>query len=434
MTLRSRPTRGVVMSRLAGAVGLLALTLAIGCSEEPAASSAAAIDAVAASAPARTPAAATPAAPPEVGRVLAHVNVLAGEIGNRAAGTAGERRAADYVASSLRAAGYDVAVEPFTFDLRFDTSSVTLADGALKALALTGSPQGEARGGVVMAGLGRPDDFSLRDVRGKVVFVDRGSLPFGQKAANAEGAGAVALIVVNNEPGQFRGSLGEARVSIPVLAVDRSARGRLLAASQAGEAVTVTAAAGSRQTPSQNVVGRGGGACEVYLGAHYDSVPEGPGANDNASGTAMLLELARVHRRPGLCVVAFGAEEYGLWGSQAYLKQHGTAGARFMLNFDMVGKVTGPEIVGEPGLQERVLGLLKQAGKTGFHAGQFPPFASSDHASFVSSGIPAVTFYSGDDPLIHDPADTVANVDRASIETMLAAGDLAISGLLGAAR
>lgn len=389
---------------------------------------------VASSTAASTSTSTPPPTKPDPDRVLAHVKALAGDIGIRAAGTDGEKRAAEYIASALRDAGYTVAVEPFTFDLRYDLSAVRFADGPLKALALTGSPEAEASGVLVMAGMGRPEDFGLRDARGKVVIVDRGGVPFGQKAANAQGAGAVALIVVNNEDGQFRGTLGDAKVSIPVVGVERAERTRLLAVAQAGGTLAVAASAGSRQTPSQNVVGRNGEKCEAYLGAHYDSVPEGPGANDNASGTAMILELARTHRRAGLCVIAFGAEEYGLWGSQAYVKQHGTAGVRFLLNFDMVGKVTGAEIVGEAALQEKVLGLLKQAGKTGFRTGQFPPFASSDHASFVSAGIPAVTFYAGNDPLIHDPRDTLANVDRESVETMLTAGDLAITGLMAAPR
>ena len=390
--------------------------------------------AAASSTPASTGTAALLPAKPDPDRVLAHLKVLAGDIGIRGAGTDGEKRASEYIAATLRDAGYTVAIEPFTFDLRYDTSTVKLPDASLKALALTGSPEAEGSGPIVMAGTGRPEDFGLRDVRGKVVVVDRGGIPFGQKAANAQGAGAIALIVVNSEDGQFRGTLGDVKVTIPVVGVERGERARLLALASGTSTLTVTAAAGSRQTPSQNVVGRNGDKCEAYLGAHYDSVLEGPGANDNGSGTSMVLELARTARRPGLCVIAFGAEEYGLWGSQAYLKQHPTTGIRFLLNFDMVGKVTDAEIVGDVGLQEKILGLIKQAGKTGFRAGQFPPFASSDHASFTAVGIPAVTFYAGDDPFIHDPRDTIANVDRASVETMLAAADLAIAGLLPASR
>ncbi len=406
----------------------VALLLA-GCSEQEAIPQAAAAAVQTTVATSTSPTAVPPSkADPE--RVLAHLKVLAGDIGTRVAGTDGERRAAEYIATALRDAGYTTVMEPFTLDLRYDLSDIRLTDGSLKALALTGSPEAEARGALVMAGMGRPEDFSLRDVRGKVVVVDRGVIPFGQKAANAQGAGAVALIFVNNEDGAFRGTLGDVKASIPVVGVERAERARLADLAQAGGTLTVAAAAGSKQTLSQNVVGRNGEKCEAYLGAHYDSVPEGPGANDNASGTAMILELARTNRRPGLCVIAFGAEEYGLWGSQAFVKRHPMAGVRFLLNFDMVGKIAGAQIVGDPALQEKVLGLLKQAGRTGFRAGKSSPFASSDHASFVLAGVPAVTFHSGDDPLNHDPRDTTANVDRASIETILAAGDLAISGLM----
>jgi len=83
--------------------------------------------------------------------------------------------------------------------------------------------------------------------------------------------------------------------------------------------------------------GSAGVRCEVYLGAHYDSVPAGPGANDNASGTALLLEVARVHRADRVCVVAFGAEEIGLFGSRTFVDEHDVSGARLMLNFDMAG-------------------------------------------------------------------------------------------------
>ena len=415
---------------LLGVAGLL-----IACSEEKPAAVTATTEATqaAAAAPSASPTS-TVSSTPDPDRVMAHLTALAGTIGVRAGGTDGERRASDYIAQSLKDSGYQVAVEPFSFDLRFDTSAVRLPDGNVTALALTGSPQVEGRGAIVMAGMGRPEDFALRDVKGKVVLLDRGVVPFAQKAANAQGAGAAGVVVVNNEDGQFRGTLGDTKVTIPVVGVERGQRTRLQGLASSGATVTVVSAAGSKQTPSQNVVGRNGDKCEVYLGAHYDSVPEGPGANDNASGTSMILELARAMKRPGMCIIAFGAEEYGLWGSQAYIKQHGVAGVKFMLNFDMVGKVTGAEIVGDVSLQENILNLIKQAGKTGFKAGQFPPFASSDHASFVSAGIPAVTFYSGNDTLIHQPGDGLANIDRASIETMLTAGELVINGLMPTAR
>ena len=58
------------------------------------------------------------------------------------------------------------------------------------------------------------------------------------------------------------------------------------------------------------------------------------------SARETLLEIARTHRLPGLCVVAFGAEEIGLFGSAAFVEQHDVAAASFMLNFDMTAKLS----------------------------------------------------------------------------------------------
>ena len=126
-------------------------------------------------------------------------------------------------------------------------------------------------------------------------------------------------------------------MSVGIRLHDGNDAGRLRGA--LGQSVSVTASGGTRTVTSQNVVGRRGATCRAYIGAHYDSVPEGPGANDNASGTATMLEIARVRGTDGLCAIAFGSEEVGLRGSQAFVPQHLAGGARFMLNFDMTGRI-----------------------------------------------------------------------------------------------
>jgi aminopeptidase YwaD len=213
-----------------------------------------------------------------------------------------------------------------------------------------------------------------------------------------------------------------------VLAVAREDRAALEAA--LGETVTAQANATAREERSQNVVAREGERCRLIIGAHYDSVTAGPGANDNASGTATMLELARVHRTDGLCAIAFGAEEIGLFGSRAYVQQSDLAGLEYVLNFDMTGKLTGGTIVGTQTLQQKVLDLLRAEGEVPLRAGSFGARTSSDHASFIDAGIPAVTFNSGNDEFIHTEHDDMDNVDRDSLRTMLAAGDVAVRGLL----
>ena len=365
--------------------------------------------------------------PPEVDRVLAHVRVLAGTIGIRAAGTDGERAAAKYIAGVLDAAGYTTAIEPFTFTTRFDDSRVEIAGAVIEGSLLDGSAKGGVAGLVVAAGTGKPEEIAAVDVRGRVALIRRGEIPFAAKAANARGGGAIAVVIANDRTGPFGGTLGSAAVDIPVVGVEGGAWDTLLA--EAGKSVTVRAESGTRSLNSQNVVGRRG-ECRAYIGGHYDSVPASPGANDNASGTATMLELARARTAEGLCVIAFGAEELGLHGSQAYVEQHAMTGTKFVLNFDMTGILDRPMIAGDEALTASILKILAKRPDQRLKAGKFPPFASSDHVSFTAVGVPAVTITSGDDRSIHTPRDTAERIDRESLAFILGAGDATLEALL----
>jgi aminopeptidase YwaD len=373
-------------------------------------------------------------APVEVdaARSLAHVRVLAGDIGVRQAGSPGERRAAEYIRDQLRSFGYTATIEPFTVDVPSDESRVLEVPDApqgVEAVAMAGAPDGEARGRLVQVGLGRPEDLEGRNLAGAVAFADRGVTPFREKALNVQRAGAVALVVANNQPGPFRGTIAEGseRVTIPVVGVTSDDAELIDEVLGRGGLLTVRALRKREPYQSQNVVARPSAeACTAYVGAHYDSVPQGPGANDNASGAASMLELARTHRVPGLCYLAFGAEEVGLVGSAAFVREHRVGSERFMLNLDMLGKVTAPEMAASPddvtswALAERASRAAATAGRA-IPRGTFPAFASSDHASFARAGVPAVTVHSGDDGLMHTPQDTVANVSVDDLRLMLRA-------------
>lgn len=368
----------------------------------------------------------------DVANVTSHVEMLAGTIGIRAAGTDGERAAADYIAGVLDDAGYDTAIEPFPISTRTDGSTVEVAgeDVSVRPFFMTGSATAQVAGPLVYAALGSPADFAAVEAEGRIVLLDRGVLAFGEKARNAELAGALAILVANNEAGRYNGNVGSRSATIPVLAITRAEGERLRPFADAGTTAAVRASIDVIEAESQNVVGRAGETCRFYIGGHYDSVPAGPGANDNASGTALILELARVHRIDGLCVIAFGAEEIGLRGSQAYVAEHGVDEAVFMLNFDMAGRLDDALIIGDDALTALLLPVVD-----GFpiRAGQFPPFASSDHVSFLDAGVPAVTITSGDDPLIHSAGDDTANVSTEALTTMLEVGERALTSALTAA-
>ena len=362
----------------------------------------------------------------DVGRAFEDTRVLTVDIGIRSAGTDEEREAADYIAAQLRDAGYVVDIEAFDTTYRGDHSSIE-AEGegpALQALALGGSENGAARARLVYAGLGAPEDFEGLDVRGAIALLDRGVIPFRDKARNAQDAGAAAVVVVNHDRGLFGGTLGaQSGVTVPVLGVAGQAGEALRALADDGTPVTVTADVGRQSVTSHNVVGRNG-ECRAYLGAHYDSVPYGPGANDNASGTALIIELARTNRVDGLCVIAFGAEEVGLLGSQAFVDAHDVSGALFMLNFDMVARIgqranDGPRFVpGNIALAERGASVADRLGY-GIPVGEFPLGASSDHVVFEEAGVPAITVHSGGSEFIHTSRDTMDTVFREDLAIFL---------------
>lgn len=391
----------------------------------------------------------TPAPPPEAGsaasprpeadsaassvdRVAEHIDALSGEIGIRSAGTEAERDAANYIAGVLEAAGYATTIEPFAVSTNIDGSEVGVDgdDVAVRPFMMNGSATSVASGPLVYGALGAPEDLAGLDVDGRVLLLDRGILTFGQKVRNAELAGAAAVIVANNEPGIFSGSLGGRPAAVPVVAISQQEGALLRPLADAGATATVRAAIDTLEGESQNVVGRSGDLCRFYIGGHYDAVPVSPGANDNASGTAMILELARVHRVDGLCVVAFGAEEIGLVGSQAYVAAHDLKSAIFMLNFDVVGLLDGAIVIGDRALSDL---LLAATDELPIRSGRFPAFASSDHVSFLNAGIPAVTITSGNDAAIHTPGDDIAHLSREALTTMLEVGDRVMQAALSAA-
>ena len=170
-----------------------------------------------------------------------------------------------------------------------------------------------------------------------------------------------------------------------------------------------------------------GERCEVIVGGHHDTVPGAPGANDNASGTATVLELARAFAAdgldPGLCFATFGAEESGLHGSQALaarLQHEGTL-PRLMVNLDVTGIGTSVQVIGSPQPAQRALELARQLGIPA-ERDELPANAGSDHASFARLGVPVVFFTSGDFQGIHSPADVAERVDPAELDRV---GDLA---------
>jgi aminopeptidase YwaD len=357
-------------------------------------------------------------------RALAHVTHLAGAIGPRDAGSPSSERAAAYIAASFAAAGLQVERQPFTFPQFQERQAALRLDGQpVTAHALVYSGSGEVSGPLVWAGFGRPDDIP-HDVAGGVALIERGAgVPFRDKAAAVAHAGARAAVIFNSGQGGFAGSL-QTPAAIPVVAISGDDGRRLREVVQNGPHdahLVVDASVDERRTENVVATRPGSGDTVVVVGAHYDSVPISPGANDNASGTAVVLELARVFAGSSgnatIRFVAFGAEEVGLLGSAHYVDGLSTderARVVAMLNFDMVGVGDDVQVGGDDALAARVRDLAAQAGLS---VGRIDDgfLQRSDQGPFLAAQIPAVFFSVSDDPNYHTPDDVAAHISPARL-------------------
>lgn len=240
-------------------------------------------------------------------RARRHIEALA-NFGPRVTGTVNEGRAAGYVADQFRAMGLPVVIEPVAFE-SFESSRIELRIGGedFTPAGLGMDPYGE--------GLAYSGAFVVLEPRS----------PSSWPAASAVTGKAVVTWEAGDPSLHFRILALQPRFIIDLARADldrvRNLKDRELSLTVHGELVRGT---------SRNVVahiGANAPAPQIIVGAHLDAFHESPGANDNASGVAALLELARriegleIPEGTGLTFIAFGGEEAGLLGSRHYVTQ-----------------------------------------------------------------------------------------------------------------
>lgn len=338
--------------------------------------------------------------------------------GNRALGTSGYLRSVEYVEAKLRGAGYAPVRQQFTATM-FESKSHHLRAGGSdiesEVLGYSGAtPAFTAPVAQVPTGDTTPgcqvSDFPA-STRGSIVVVSRGVCPFADKATNAKKAGARAVVVVNNEAGALQGTLGEDVVNaLPVVAVTQDLGSRVRSAGS----LSIDVAAVTKRVKTWNVLAEtysGLPNSVVMLGAHLDSVTEGPGINDNGTGTASVLQAALTMTAfaPVKNKVRFafwGAEEEGLIGSTHYVDSLSAAQRSTIkryLNFDMLGSHNGGYFVYDGDGSSRIKGAY--AGPRGSGAIEKVLFdylsakgvrpepsgfdGRSDYDAFANAGIPS---------------------------------------------
>lgn len=420
--------------------------------------------------------------------------------GARPAGSEGHAAAADFVADALRTAGFEVELQNVDLPVFRQTGPSTLEitgpgarafDDLHDFKAMLFSPSGEVTAPLFAlgfnpeakaedaAGLGcSPEDWT--DVpAGVVVLVQAGSCRRHDVVVQAQAAGAVGIVTSYpawSRDGVLRPTLiNPADIRIPAIGATAQVGLALNDAAARGASVHVAVHASSESGSSVNVIGEtpwGDPAHVVMLGGHLDSVVDGPGMNDDGSGTMTVLGIAKALASTtgmgggdsGLSApawkvrVAFWTgEEIGLWGSRGYIDTlTSTSAITAYLNFDMVASPNGVRLVYDGASTVRPqqslviqalftraldgLGLTWQTASLG---------GSSDHASFDQAAIPTGGLFSGanerktqsqadlfggiagaaEDPCLHLPCDTTDNLNRTLLGELGRAGAWVVGAL-----
>jgi hypothetical protein len=331
------------------------------------------------------------------------------------------------------------------------------------------------------------DDYAGIDVKDKIVVVMRYEPPsfavkegnhgltrhsqLITKAINARNHGAKALVLVNGKLGdgeedlltRFGSVSGPGDVGIIFAQVKNAvadewlkAAGKSLpelqeqinssskpASFELGGAQTAALVVSIKTTRAivNNVLAYLPGKTDEYvvIGAHYDHLGRGnfdslapsqigqlhPGADDNGSGTAGVLELARMlaplkgQLRRGILFQSYAGEELGLLGSAAWVKTptRPLDKAVAMLNMDMIGRIKDQKIfIGGVGTGSTLKAAVEHAAANSEFKIEYSPggYSSSDHTSFVAKKIPVLFFFSGLHSDYHKPSDTWEKINPES--------------------
>ncbi|NUR06236.1 MAG: M20/M25/M40 family metallo-hydrolase, partial [Nocardioidaceae bacterium] len=416
-------------------------------------------------------------------------SIAAANDGTRASGTSGYAASRDYVVSTLRAAGYTPKVQTFDFPFFKENRPSTLRQVSPDATTYTNpddfatmtySASGDVNGQVVPV----DTDLTATDAStsgceaadfagfpaGAVALVQRGTCTFGAKVQNAADAGAAAAIVFNRgttgNTGAIAGTLG-APAQIPALGAS-FALGQDLA-SPSGTTVALSTDTVSEIRPTYNITADTPGGRRdnvVMAGSHLDSVVPGAGINDNGTGSATLLELAKqmsaqnVKPRNTVRFAWWGAEELGLLGSTHYVQDladndpQGLKDIRLYLNFDMIGSPNYVRFVydgdnsrfgeadgaavGPPGSGEIEKLFADYFAGQGLPSEETPFSGRSDYGPFIEKGIASGGLFTGAegvktaeqaatyggtageayDHCYHQACDTIANVNLKAVDEM----------------
>ena len=320
------------------------------------------------------------------------------------------------------------------------------------------------------SGCEQSDFVAASTTEPQVALIQRGTCDFSVKAANAEAAGYDAVVIFNegtpDQPDRQTTLFGTLSTpdatTLPVIGTSFAVGESLNDLLQAGPVVVriETSTLSETRTTSNLIAETKSGRTDrvVVVGAHLDSVPEGPGINDNGSGSSMNLEIALQMAKLGIQpqnqvrFAWWGAEEAGLFGSQFYVDRLSKSQVKDIalnLNFDMVGSPNYVRFVYDgdasdtDSLASSGSGAIEDVFLDYFSAVELAsePTAfdgRSDYDAFISVGIPAGGLFTGAediktaeeaaiyggtagvayDACYHQACDTIDNLSTAALDEM----------------
>jgi hypothetical protein len=377
----------------------------------------------------------------------------------RRAGTPGEALAVQYIIAEFTKAGLAPKGE------KGFTQSFTIDDGRVVKNSSVFQVDGkDMKPGIDFFPMGYSPDSKLIESASAVSVAEKGSPWFINLAEgiipnkenphfdlqnwiqlqvrNASDKGASTVILYNTvdstEELKFEGKDKSERSPIPVAYVTRQAWHKYLADPEATYDFKIRLETEAKSRTANNVVGYidNGSAQTIVIGAHFDHLGYGEdnnsravekaihnGADDNASGTAAMLELAKMLKKSKLkkhnyLFIAFSAEELGLYGSK-YFVEHPTIELRsvnYMINMDMVGRMNDSSkavTVGGFGTSPTWSNIIRTNAKTNPFAIKIDSSGTgpSDHTSFYRKDIPVLFFFTGLHTDYHKPSDDAPKIN-----------------------
>jgi aminopeptidase YwaD len=354
-------------------------------------------------------------------RAWTDLEQLAGGIGARVAGTEGERRAAALIAAAFAARGLPVAEQTFRWvgwePFGPPRVEVHLADGSSRqlraaAMAYTDStPEGGIHGKLVPAG---------------VCELVPGLLEWPRFAIERDGESRAFIAVVPDGAARPFPRPERQLLLEPITIVGADEFSEFAARLEQGEALSATVECRGRYVPgnaSTNVIAEvpSSSAETIVVSAHYDTVASTPGAGDNASGVAGCLALAEHFAAEALPktlrFIAWGAHEFGLLGSQAYVQELAQRGmlepiaAALALDILCDGDRLGVWVGGDAFAAQ--VGALRATLPSDFPVEVHPRGrGETDTWSFAERGIDTAMFLTLPYAHFHLPQDTVESMSR----------------------